>query len=308
MSRKRVRDKTTYRLAVLYADVSGSTRIYEKYGDELARSDIHTCLHILSSIAAAHEGQTVKTIGDEIMCIFLDADKAALAATEMHAGLREAGKAGRFKTGPLRVKIGWHYGAAEKRGDDYIGEAPVMAQQVIKMAKAEEILTTGQGLGSLSIDIKNNAHLIDSVESEFGGGEVEVYSINWEEDESEITVISDEAIQAAARVDSVLELTYGDQHVKVDKHNTHCRIGRGEDNDLVVNGKFTSRHHAEIYYRHGRFHLADNSTNGTLLIDADAKIHRLRREEGILSDKGTICFGGEPSVDPGAAVQYGCLE
>ena len=30
--------------------------------------------------------------------------------------LREASAAGRFRTGTLRVKIGWHYGSAEWRG------------------------------------------------------------------------------------------------------------------------------------------------------------------------------------------------
>lgn len=303
-----MREKTTHRLAVLYADVSGSTRIYEKYGDELARSDIHTCLQILSGIAAAHEGRTVKTIGDEIMCVFQDPEQAALAAAEMQAELREAGKAGRFRTGALRVKIGWHFGAADQRGDEYVGEAPVIAQQVIKMAKAEEILTTADSVKALSSGFKLNVHLIDRVEAEFGGGGIDVYSMPWEEDDSEVTVIGDYAAEAAANVEAALELRQGDQYVKVDKHNTHCRIGRGEDNNLVVDGQFTSRHHAEIYYRHGRFHLVDNSTNGTLLIDADGTTRRLRRDEEILSGKGTISFGGEPSVDPEAAVQFQCLE
>ena len=33
-------EETALRSAVLYADVSGSTRLYEKFGDEIARADI----------------------------------------------------------------------------------------------------------------------------------------------------------------------------------------------------------------------------------------------------------------------------
>ena len=301
-------ENTSYKLVVLYADVSGSTRIYEKYGDEKARSDIDTCLQILSGIAAANGGRTVKTIGDEVMCVFLEPEKAAIAAAEMHAGLREASEEGRFKTGSLRVKIGWHYGATDKRGDDYIGEAPVVAQQVIKLAKAEEILTTARSLESLPIELKGNVRFIDRIETEFGTGEIDVYSLPWEEDDSEMTLIGNESAQAGSVVHSALELSYGDQLIMMYKHNTHCRIGRGEDNDLVVEGQFTSRHHAEIYYRHGRFHLSDNSTNGTLLLSADSQTQRVRREEKMLSGEGIISFGGEPSVDPHAAVKFSCLE
>ena len=33
-------DKSLKELAVLFADVSGSTRLYEKYGDAIARADM----------------------------------------------------------------------------------------------------------------------------------------------------------------------------------------------------------------------------------------------------------------------------
>ena len=35
-------DETIQRVAILYADVSGSTRLYGKFGDQVARADIHT--------------------------------------------------------------------------------------------------------------------------------------------------------------------------------------------------------------------------------------------------------------------------
>jgi len=300
--------ETVLRLVVLYADISGSTRIYEQYGDTIARTDIGVCLGLLSDVASVHGGKTIKTIGDEIMCVFDNPVKAANAAMEMQEALRDAGKQGRFQSEALHIKIGWHYGSASFRQADVIGEAPLLAQQVIKLAKRDEILTTGTSLAALPTEFKQRANFIDRIEAENGSGEIEVYSLSWEEDASDVTQVSSQPAQTDALMHSALILDYAGKQLHMDSHKTLINIGRGEDNDLVVNGEFTSRHHGEIYYRHGRFHLRDMSINGTALIHADGHMGRLHREEGILSGKGAICFGGEPAIDPHALVRFECIE
>jgi len=84
-------DKSLTELAVLFADVSGSTRLYEQYGDAVARADMAACIELLDKIGYGLGGETLKTIGDEIMVGFGEPVKAALAACEMQAGLRRAG-------------------------------------------------------------------------------------------------------------------------------------------------------------------------------------------------------------------------
>ena len=301
---------TQLRLVVLYADVTGSTHLYEKFGDAIASADIHACLDLLTGIAEEHGGKKVKTIGDEVMCSFHRPDKAAQAAMQMNQELSEASEDGRFQSGDLHIKIGWHYGSGTYRQDDIIGEAPILAQQVIKMAKRDEILTTQKSIDELPPIVKSTAIFIDRVEAEDGSGDINVYSLPWDEDDSEATMIGTASAAhdvTGGLVHSALILSYKDERVEMDPHKTHCHIGRGEDNDLVVLGNFTSRHHAEIYYRHGRFHLADMSTNGTGVIHEGDNFVRLHREEKMLAGKGTICFGGEPGVDPEAAVQYECV-
>ena len=129
-------DKSIKQLAVLYADVSGSTRLYEQYGDTIARADMAACIELLDEAGKGLAGETLKTIGDEIMVAFEEPVKAALAATEMQAGLRRAGEDGEFQMGVLHIKIGWHVGKAVWRGNELVGELPATAQQIINMAKA----------------------------------------------------------------------------------------------------------------------------------------------------------------------------
>jgi len=297
-------------MVVLYADVSGSTRLYEKFGDTIACADIHVCIDLLTEVAEKYEGKKIKTIGDEIMCSFNRPDKAVQAAMQMHQVLREASEAGRFQSGELHIKIGWHYGTGVYRKDDIIGEAPTLAQQVICMAKRDEILTTQKSIDELPPMIKCTANFIDRIEAEDGSGDIDVYAVPWDEDDSEATVVVGTATReiAGELAHSALILRYKDQQFEMNPLKTHCHIGRGEDNELVVYGDFTSRHHGEIYYRHGRFHLTDMSTNGTGVIHEGDNFVRLHREEKILSGSGTICFGGEPGTDPQAAVEYECIE
>lgn len=234
---------------------------------------------------------------------------AAQAAIQMHQVLREASEAGRFQSGELHIKIGWHFGTGVYRKDDIIGEAPTLAQQVICMAKRDEILTTQKSIDELPPMIKCTANFIDRIEAEDGSGDIDVYAVPWEEDDSEATVVITATHNISGELaHSALILRYKDQQFEMNLHKTHCHIGRGEDNELVVYGDYTSRHHGEIYYRHGRFHLSDMSTNGTGVIHEGDNFVRLHREENILSGSGTICFGGESGTDPQAAVEYECIE
>ncbi len=57
-------EETIQKLAILYADVSGSTKIYEKYGDTIARRDIKKCIDMIVDIITQHDGKLIKTIGD----------------------------------------------------------------------------------------------------------------------------------------------------------------------------------------------------------------------------------------------------
>ncbi|MFT5134090.1 MAG: adenylate cyclase [Gammaproteobacteria bacterium] len=300
---------TQIRIAVLYADVSGSTRIYEKFGDTIASADIHSCLDLLTEVAEKNEGKKVKTIGDEVMCFFYKPEKTAQAAIDMNQVLKEASEEGRFQTGDLHIKIGMHYGTGIFRRDDIVGEAPLLAQQAIKMAKRDEILMTQKTIDELPSIIKCKATFIDRVEAEDGSGNIDIYALPWDDDDSEATMVGAAPGEVTGSVvHSELILRYEDQRFEMSPEKSHCHVGRGEDNELVVLGEFTSRHHGEIYYRHGRFHLADMSTNGTGVIHPGDNFIRLRREEKILSGSGTICFGGEPKTDPRAAVQYECID
>ena len=298
-------DKSLKQLAVLYADVSGSTRLYEQYGDAIARADLSDCIEILRAAASSLGGETLKTIGDEIMVAFAEPVKAALCACEMQAGLRRAGEEGRFKMGVLHIKIGWHYGAVVWRDDELLGEAPTTAQQIIKLAKADEILTSRQAVDTLPPPLFPDIHPIEKVPAEAWSGDLAICKMPWERTGEE-TQISSKPRLSATLGEIVLVLNYGELRLRLDSHNTRCSVGRGKQASLQVNGRLTSRQHAELSFRNGRFYLRDESTNGSYVVAEDGARKHLRREEDVLSGKGRIGFGAWPDDDVDGSVEFDC--
>ena len=66
--------RTERTLAVLFADVSGSTRLYETLGNAQALVAVGRCLELVKGVCEGHGGRLVKTIGDEAMTVFPSVD------------------------------------------------------------------------------------------------------------------------------------------------------------------------------------------------------------------------------------------
>ena len=68
---------------ILFADVSGSTRLFETRGDVEARRLIAAVLDAMGKVARMYGGRVVKTIGDEVMVTLPTAVDGLLAACDM---------------------------------------------------------------------------------------------------------------------------------------------------------------------------------------------------------------------------------
>src|SRR5207249_10996935 len=87
---------------VLFADVSGSTQLYQVAGDTTAHGAISGCLERMRKAVEAARGRVVKTIGDEVMALFPSADAAVAAAATMLGAVDALPAVGASKLG-LRV-------------------------------------------------------------------------------------------------------------------------------------------------------------------------------------------------------------
>ena len=70
-------------VGILFADIAGSTRIYERLGDTRAHAVINQCFQIMGECVQAHRGVVVKTIGDELMAAFSAANQPFSCAIDI---------------------------------------------------------------------------------------------------------------------------------------------------------------------------------------------------------------------------------
>jgi class 3 adenylate cyclase len=144
--------------AILFADIAGSTRLYQVIGDERAQASVTACLSRLTDIAAGHDGVLIKTIGDEIMCRFPMADDALTAACEMHESLRDSPIPGDL---PISVRIGTHYGPVILDEGDVFGDAVNVSARLRDVAKAGQIITTDETVHRASKSLREKARPFD---------------------------------------------------------------------------------------------------------------------------------------------------
>ncbi len=89
-------------VAVLFADVVGSTRLYQRMGEQRARDMVALCIDVMRSATEQYRGTVIKTMGDEIMATFPSADEALNAAAQMQKESGASARAGRVPSRPGR--------------------------------------------------------------------------------------------------------------------------------------------------------------------------------------------------------------
>src|SRR5689334_17305305 len=107
------------KLAVMFADICGSTALYDRLGDDMARMLISKCISVMLDKVSTYRGTLIKTIGDEILCTFHSAEDAMNAASAMQNAI-ENGNHG--EENPMHIRIGFHYGDVICETGDVFGD------------------------------------------------------------------------------------------------------------------------------------------------------------------------------------------
>ena len=80
-------------VAIVFADVVGSTKLYELLGDLRARDMVGICIDVMRAATEQNHGTVIKTMGDEVMATFPTADDALNAAAQMQKQIATASRA-----------------------------------------------------------------------------------------------------------------------------------------------------------------------------------------------------------------------
>ncbi len=292
----------TQNLAILFADVSGSTRLFELLGDVTARHKIAEVLELLSDVTARYKGTVIKTIGDEVMCTFPTAEAAVNAACEMHESLEDEATEMTEK-GPisLRIRVGLHFGPAILEGGDVFGDAVNVAARMASQAKAGQIITTQSTVETLPPVLRASTRFVDRAPVKGKKETIDIFEVIWQQED--VTRMST-AVLADKPPSATMTILYQDAKVVLNEDRAAAVLGRSKTADVAVNESLASRQHVKIEYRRGKFFIVDQSTNGTYVKLANDEIAFLRREEMPLSGSGLISLGRSFAEDPQDVVHF----
>ena len=287
-------------LAVLFADVSGSTRLYETLGDERALAAVGHCLQLAKSACDGYGGRVIKTIGDEVMATFADADGAAHAAADLQARIAAEPAPGSQR---LMMRIGFHFGPALAGADgDVYGDSVNIAARLVGVAHGGQIITSATTAAALSPWLRARTRELAALTLKGKQHDISVFEFVWEDGSDDLTTLSTRVRTAATR----LRLRHGDRELVLGEERGSATLGRDAQNDVVIADRMASRMHARIERRRDRYVLVDHSSNGTFLsIDGEPEI-QLRREEMMLRGNGRISFGHAHAKDPSETVEFFC--
>lgn len=289
---------------VVFADLVGSTGIFERLGDETAGRFVTQLTTALSKTFEQHKGRVVKLLGDGLFVVFRDEADALAACVSIQKRLLEKpihpGGLGR----PVQMQMGVESGEVVEIEGDCYGDAVNSAARLADLAGADQILTTQRVLDALPGEQRAPLRSLGPMYLRGKAEATEVYRVEWQpERDAEATVMG--ASMFGALKESSLEIASAGQTLELAPRGERLSIGRSITADLSVNDSRVSRIHATVEWRGGHFVLTDASSFGTwVYMGNQAEPVVLRRTECYLVGSGQMALGCDRDSEEAPIVTF----
>jgi class 3 adenylate cyclase len=285
-------------VVVMFADISGSTRLYDAYGDARALAWVADCLQRLRQITTQAGGRTVRSTGDGLLCTFVHADAALEAGGWMIQAIGEI-------TGPpglaLVLHVGCHYGPVIESEGDIYGDCVNLAARVAGLAQPGQLMTTEETVAQLSPALRARVRCLGPMPVKGKQDPPLIYEFVPAETEDATLLRTRFELRAPAG----LLLRHGDREWTLGREGrTRYTLGRDPSCDIVVAHPRASRHHALVELRGDHYLLVDHSSNGTHVLTGSGEALVLRHQEIALQGRGRIALGQAPDTLEATPIEY----
>ncbi len=285
-------------VAVMLADISGSTALYEEVGNVEALSRVSACLDLLRDVIERNGGQFISSKGDDVLCIFESPQATLDVGIQMFDETQGNG---------LSLHAGVDYGKVIRARNDVFGDSVNMAARLASVANSGEVLCSQDVYDHLSGDYRamlrffgprhfkgktalSNIYLFSDA---VPGKETEIiFNDTTESDRADAARLTDGGVRAALRFAYETFICSADKQIL---------MGRSPDCDLVVPLPWVSRKHATIEVRGDQVYLTDSSTSGTYVALEGQPPFVVRRESHLIHNACTLSLA-RSHLDSGAQI------
>jgi class 3 adenylate cyclase len=295
---------------ILFADLRGSTGLFETLGNAEATAVVTQCVSALGPAVAQRGGHVVKTLGDGLMAVFDTPAQAAKAAVQMHEALLAVAARGLAQGGgsaalrALTLQIAIARGEVVEMNGDCFGDAVNVAARLLDHAGDSETLVTGAVLEGLGAAQRRQFRSLDQIVLRGRVEPVPIFVLGGRRTDSAATQFGDVAPPVEP---DTIRLSWLDHGVSFASRQMPVVLGRSPQAHYRVDDSRVSRSHARLDWHGGGFQLSDLSYNGTYVRFADGEIVSLRRGSCTLHGRGSIGLGGSPADPTSACVRFEVL-
>lgn len=285
---------------VVFADLTGSTGVFETLGNEAATQTITALTQWIGEVCKEHGGRVVKTLGDGVLAVFPAPEGAVDAVVRLQ---REHARR-QVLRGPahrMQLQVGLACGEIVEVDGDCYGDAVNVASRLSDLSGARQIWATATVTEKGAVAPPGvRFHSLGLVPIRGKAQEHELVRIEWEESIStDMMTLPGFGTQAPGKPGRIvsagsIELRFLDLVQEFETGEMPVHMGRAREAEFAVQDPRVSRLHAKVEWRNNSFVLVDLSSFGTCVRFKGAPTElTLRRDDCVLHDSGEIALGAD---------------
>jgi adenylate cyclase len=300
-------------MTVVFADLTGSTGVFESLGNVKATQAITRLTHWIGQVCEAHDGRVVKNLGDGVLMVFPKNLSAVEAVTEMQRVHQT-----RIRHWPeqlkMRLQVGMARGAIVEQDGDCFGDAVNVASRLSDLSGPEQILVTDAVIRDLAIDTMVRFRCLGAMDIRGRTEACVVHRIEWQSDVMSAYLTQPAGLNSLPVVmpgtqSAAIALSWLDIRIVFPSDRLPIFLGRDKASQFIVQDPRVSRWHAKISWRAGKYYLEDVSSYGSWIRFADnPSIVALRRQECLLLQAGEVALGASFDDFTAPTVSFNFLE
>ncbi|MBL0085962.1 MAG: adenylate/guanylate cyclase domain-containing protein [Ideonella sp.] len=299
--------------SVLFADLRGSTALYETLGNAEATSVVTHTVNTVARAVQPFGGQVIKTLGDGLMAVFDEPAQGIRAAQRMHDDLellvgrgRERGASAGLRS--LRLQVALARGEVVEMAGDCYGDAVNVAARLLDHAGDNETLVTAEVMAGLGPAMQRRFRSLDWVHLRGRAEPVHVHVMGGVRGGDTQGAATQFGAVAPTLEPEGVRLSWLDISDVFDGERMPVVLGRSAQAHFRVEDSRVSRSHARLDWHGGVFQITDLSYNGTYVrFDGGDEIVSLRRGSCTLHGSGAIGLGGTPTDPTSPVVRFEVL-
>jgi adenylate cyclase len=283
-------------VTVVFADLTGSTRVFESLGNAKATQAITRLTQWMGKLCESRRGQVIKYLGDGVLLVFPDNQAAVDAAVEMQR-LHSQRIASWPETLKMHLQIGLARGEVVSQDGDCYGDAVNVASRLSDLSGAGQIFATDGVIAQMHARSIVRFRTLGPLEIRGRSEPCLISRIEWQSE-----VLTDQFTVPAALPtgsgkdgglpDVAIALAWLDLRQSFGVQDLPISLGRDPSAQFVLNDPRVSRIHAKIHWSTGTFKLEDASSYGTWVRFAGSDtVIALRRQDCVLHGEGEIALG-----------------